>query len=271
MSFTSFNFIALFLPTTVLVYFLVSQFNNNVWNSLVLSAASLMFYGYFSILFLCLLLFSIFFNYYLSILIQSNLGNRRTNIFYLSILFNLFYLCIFKYTTPLLMQIDLVSKSDLSQYYIPFFWGVSFFTFQQITYLIQSYEKQISENRFWVYLNFITFFPYILSGPITRYTEIGKTISNLKTLRSKNLLIGLSIFGIGLFKKTVIAENLQDYSNTLLNISIDQISFFDAWIGILAFTFQVYFDFSGYTDMAIGLARCLVLSSRLTSSHRIKH
>ena len=157
------------------------------------------------------------------------------------------------------MQIDLVSKSDLSQYYIPFFWGVSFFTFQQITYLIQSYEKQISENRFWVYLNFITFFPYILSGPITRYTEIGKTISNLKTLRSKNLLIGLSIFGIGLFKKTVIAENLQDYSNTLLNISIDQISFFDAWIGILAFTFQVYFDFSGYTDMAIGLARCFGL------------
>ena len=160
-------------------------------------------YGYFSILFLCLLLFSIFFNYYLSILIQSNLGNRRTNIFYLSILFNLFYLCVYLNIPPLLMQIDLVSKSDLSQYYIPFFWGVSFFTFQQIT-LIQSYEKQISENRFWVYLNFITFFPYILSGPITRYTEIGKTISNLKTLRSKNLLLGLSIFGIGLFKKTVI-------------------------------------------------------------------
>ena len=259
MSFASFNFIVLFLPSTILVYFLVSQFNNNVLNSLVLSAASLIFYGYFSILFLSLLLFSIFFNYYLSILIQNNLENKRANIFYFSIFFNLFYLCIFKYTTPFLMQIDLVSGSDLSQYYIPFFWGVSFFTFQQITYQIQSYEKQISENRFWVYLNFITFFPYILSGPITRYTEIGKAISNLKYLSYKNLLIGLSIFGIGLFKKTVIAENLQDYSNTLFNIPIDQISFFDAWVGILAFAFQVYFDFSGYSDMAIGLARCFGL------------
>jgi D-alanyl-lipoteichoic acid acyltransferase DltB (MBOAT superfamily) len=133
--------------------------------------------------------------------------------------------------------------------------GISFFTFTQIAFLTDRFQRKIAPPNLYNYGLFITFFPHLMAGPILHHKDIMPQFSN-KLLSWENIAVGLSIFSIGLFKKVIIADSLAPYADTIFDLASNkQISFIDAWLGSISYTFQLYFDFSGYSDMAIGLAR----------------
>ena len=133
--------------------------------------------------------------------------------------------------------------------------AISFFTFQQISYLVDSYRQEIKEHNFLNYSLFVTFFPQLIAGPIVHHKEIIPqfTQARNKIKNYKNIAMGISIFSIGLFKKVVIADTFAIWANAGFDTTAT-LHLFAAWITSLSYTFQLYFDFSGYADMAIGLA-----------------
>lgn len=137
--------------------------------------------------------------------------------------------------------------------------AISFFTFQQITYLVDSYKGKGKEYGFNNYCLFVTFFPQLIAGPIVHHREIMPQFENrdLYSLKTRNLSIGMTIFMLGLFKKVVLADSMAVPANEVFQAAENgvELTIFEAWVGALAYTFQLYFDFSGYSDMAIGLAR----------------
>lgn len=134
--------------------------------------------------------------------------------------------------------------------------GISFFTFTQIAYLADCYIKKIEPPVFFNYGLFVTYFPHLMAGPILHHEEIMPQFKHKSAtpFQWSNLAIGFGIFSIGLFKKTIIADSLSPFVNQVFS-STGSLSFLDAWLGAIGYTFQLYFDFSGYSDMAIGLAR----------------
>ncbi|MEE2746110.1 MAG: MBOAT family O-acyltransferase, partial [Pseudomonadota bacterium] len=142
--------------------------------------------------------------------------------------------------------------------------GISFFTFQQITYLVDSYKSSTAPHGFLEYALFVTFFPQLVAGPIVHQAEILPQFAGLdRGIKAENMAMGISVFILGLFKKVVIADQLSNYVSPMFEAAKrgEPISFLEAWGGSLGYTFQLYFDFSGYSDMAIGLA--LVFGIRL--------
>jgi len=134
--------------------------------------------------------------------------------------------------------------------------GISFFTFQQIAYLIDCYKGKVKEHNLLHYTLFVTFFPKLIAGPIVRYEEIMPQLKKMSTyiINYRNLVIGFSLLSIGLFKKVVIADMLSPWVAPTFDSNVAP-TFIEAWCGALSYTFQIYFDFSGYTDMALGLGK----------------
>lgn len=218
---------------------------------------SLFFYGWWNPAYLGLIIFSIIFNYSLGRFFGNNNTTIKKYFLWIGVLINLGLLGYFKYSNFFFEQITFIKDFNFEYVLLPL--AISFFTFQQIAFLVDSYRNETKEYDFLHYCLFVTFFPQLVAGPIVHHKEIlpqFRIDDNFK-LKSKNIAIGLSIFSIGLFKKTVIADGLAPYSNVVFDsaLSGDPITLFTAWGGALAYTFQLYFDFSGYSDMAIGLAR----------------
>lgn len=172
----------------------------------------------------------------------------------LAILLNLVLLAFYKYTNLLINQFA-GNDSILKLINIALPIGISFFTFTQIIYLIDSYRGRVSKFGLLDYSLFVTFFPYLVSGPIVYQQEVLPQfeVSEKKNLNYKNLSIGIFLFSIGLFKKAVIGDTLSEWANTGFDIA-DKLKLIEAWITSLSYTLQLYFDFSGYTDMALGSA-----------------
>lgn len=256
MVFNSFAFIFLFLPVVVCGFYLLAR-KNNGWATAWLGLASLFFYGSWDVRFLPILLSSILVNYLACQWLLADNRNKHPWRLAISISFNLILLCFFKYVNFFIGSINDLSGSVLPMLDIILPIGISFFTFTQISVLVDAYHGKIQELRFGHYCLFASYFPYIVAGPILRHEQMLPqfTASARYKVNAENFAVGISIFIFGLGKKLLIADNLGRAMTPVFAGGDPQ--FFQAWLGMLAYTFQLYFDFSGYSDMAIGVSRLL--------------
>ncbi|HPM11151.1 MAG TPA: MBOAT family protein [Paludibacter sp.] len=258
MLFNSYEFLFLFLPASIGIYFLLCRQKHILYAKVWLVLCSLFFYSWWNPVYLPLILLSILFNYgtgySLSIKSLSRAFNRRT-ILVIGICFNLGLLSYFKYADFFISNVNYVTGDHLKLLNIALPLGISFFTFTQIAYLVDAYKSKVREYSFVNYFLFVTFFPHLLAGPIIHHKEMMPQFEALenKTLSYTNLNAGMFLFLLGLFKKVVIADYLAVYANAGFDTT-ELLSFFEAWISSLSYTLQLYFDFSGYTDMALGSA-----------------
>jgi len=252
--FNSFGFIFIFLPISFFIYFYLNRVNFVKSGRYFLLLSNLTFYSAWNIAYLPLILISVIFNYYSGkLLIESNFNKKRVLIF--SIFINLLVLGYFKYTNFFIDNLNLITQSNIKLLNIALPLAISFFTFQQIAYLVDSYRGKIVESNFLDYAIFVTFFPQLIAGPITYYKEITPQFNSREKLyiNFSNIQKGITIFAIGLFKKVIIADTFAIWANSGFD-STQTLSFFQAWSSSLSYTFELYYDFSGYTDMAIGIA-----------------
>tara|TARA_B100000902_G_scaffold399811_1_gene472696 strand:+ start:6861 stop:8330 length:1470 start_codon:yes stop_codon:yes gene_type:complete len=257
MLFNSFNFIFYFLPIAIFSYVLFILSRNTKYFLLSFSILSLFFYAYWNWKYVFLIITSIIFNYLISIKISENIKKNKYLI--IGIFGNLLILSYFKYTNFIIENINLLTNFDIQSKNIALPLAISFFTFQQIGYLSDLRNNKIKKNSFYNYFLFVTFFPQLIAGPIVKNSEFIpqlKKITKTKKIFIKNFIKGSSLFIIGIFKKNFLADNLEKIATPIFDssLSFSQINFFEQWIGLLAYSFQIYFDFSAYSDMAIGLA-----------------
>lgn len=267
MLFNSWQFIFAFLPISFFIYFWLTRrrlvFAAKVW----LVAASLFFYSYWNIAYLALILASMFFNFAVGTgLAQTHADHSQNSrpkrhevnrkvVLGIGIAANLALLAYFKYTSFFIENINSLFDAGYTLPNIALPLAISFFTFQQIAYLVDSYRGETAEYDLLNYSLFVTFFPQLIAGPIVHHHEMMSQFASPKTLviRHANLLKGLFIFSIGLFKKVVIADTFANWADAGFDGG-QPLDFFAAWAASLSYTFQLYFDFSGYCDMAIGIA-----------------
>jgi len=260
MLFNSYSFIFLFLPVVLLGFHLIGKQGHHRVAIAWLVGASLFFYGWWNPAYLGLMLVSIFFNYGVGVALGGapKQPNKKPVLIF-GVIINLGLLAYFKYANFFVDNLNNVAGTNivLEQIILPL--AISFFTFQQIAYLVDAWRGETREYNFLHYCLFVTFFPQLIAGPIVHHKEMLPQFAKdlVYKLRSKNLAIGLTIFAIGLFKKVVLADGMAVYATPVFDAAEAGVvlTFFEAWGGALAYTFQLYFDFSGYSDMAIGIAR----------------
>jgi alginate O-acetyltransferase complex protein AlgI len=262
MLFNSPAFIFLFLPIVTLGFFIfglkVSRKGAIVW----LVAASLFFYGWWNPMYVSLLLLSITCNYIFGIYISRTVPmnpKRGRLLVTVAILANLVLLAYYKYYNFFSDSINQLTGADLPITSIALPLGISFFTFTQIAFLVDTYQRKVREQSFYHYLLFVTYFPHLIAGPVLHHKEMMPQFSSSHVFqfRPHRMIVGLTIFFLGLFKKIVVADSLAPYANTVFvgaTLEDASVSFFAAWGGAIAYALQLYYDFSGYSDMAVGLS-----------------
>ena len=254
MLFNSYEFIFIFLPITFLGYFTIGKFCKKDFAIYWIVLCSLFFYGWWYYKYVPLLLSSIIFNYLVGKQLEKSPGHKSWLI--CGITLNILLLGYFKYTDFFLSSINyLLNSSYFSLLNIILPLGISFFTFTQSAYLIDAYRGETKNYNFITYCEFVTIFPHLIAGPIINHKDMIQQFINKENfiINYKNLAIGITIFSMGLFKKVAIADRLAPIVNNIFS-NADSLSFLEGWIGALGYTFQLYFDFSGYSEMAIGLA-----------------
>ncbi len=261
MLFNSYVFIIFFLPVTFFTYFFLTGKGLIRYSKIFLVLASLFFYSWWNIVYLPLILSSILFNYILGYHLNRKIANAKLLLIF-GISSNVALLGYFKYTDFFIENFNLAFDTSIPLQNIMLPLAISFFTFQQIAYLVDSYRNETHEYDFINYALFVTFFPQLIAGPIVHHKEMMPQFTSLrsKNIHYDNIAKGLFIFGIGLFKKVVIADSLSPFVTAGFDTSTT-LTLLEGWATSLAYTLQLYFDFSGYTDMAIGSA--LLFSIRL--------
>lgn len=256
MLFNSYIFLLAFLPVTAVGFFVLgrrSEFLAAGW----LAAASLFFYGWWDYRYLPLLLGSISFNYWCAMHLRPEREkSRRKQMLGAAIGCNLGLLGYYKYAGFFASSMAAVTGWPSLTLDIVLPIGISFFTFTQIAFLVDTYQGKVSESRFVHYLLFVTYFPHLIAGPVLHHKEMMPQFADSRIFHfsARSFAVGATIFFIGLAKKVLIADNIAPYASPLFN-QPGEPSLLIAWSGVLAYTFQLYFDFSGYSDMAIGLSR----------------
>ena len=263
MLFNSYEFIFLFLPVTLIGFFSISRLGYRKGAIAWLVAASLFFYGFWNPIYLWLILFSIVFNYSVGIVLAAPYARgsrlRKKAVLTVGVTGNLLILGYFKYATFFLDTVNSLTGSQFHIEKIVLPLAISFFTFQQIAYLADVYNNETHERNFLHYCLFVSFFPQLIAGPIVHHKEVLPQFANesIYQFNYERLAIGITIFCIGLFKKVVLADGIAVYANPVFEAAeyTSTLTFLEAWCGTLAYTFQIYFDFSAYSDMAIGLGQ----------------
>lgn len=255
MLFSSVTFIFYFLPITFILYYIVP----NKFKNPILLVASMIFYAWGGLLYFPLLLFSIIVNYILGLKIdkyKDNKGKDRRILIY-SIIFNILFLGVFKYSNFLVDNINILFNTSFNIPTIPLPIGISFYTFQAMSYVIDIYRKdgKVQKNIFNLAL-YISMFPQLVAGPIVRYETVDKQITE-RSYSFYKFNFGLERFIKGLFKKVIISNTIGELASLIYALPNSEMTVITAWIGAIAYTFQIYFDFSGYSDMAIGLGKML--------------
>jgi len=255
MVFSSAYFLLLFLPLVLLVYYLVPKKHRN----LVILVASLYFYAYGEKFLVLVMILSTIVDYKCGILIEE--GKRKLGL-RLSIATNLITLGIFKYFNFAVDNVQSLINSlgfngnglnDIVEIALPL--GISFYVFQTMSYTIDVYRGNVKANRnFLEFATYVTMFPQLVAGPIVRYIDVQKELTN-RTVDLQGFSKGLERFTIGLAKKMIIANTFASLADCIFNETGGEFSTVNAWIGIIAYAFQIYYDFSGYSDMAIGLGK----------------
>jgi alginate O-acetyltransferase complex protein AlgI len=266
MLFSSYTFVFQFLPATVLAFAAARRHSPRA-GIMVLAGASLFFYGAWRPVYLLLLIASIAVNFVLGLRMEDPLRRRATGT--LGVALNLAVLCYFKYTNFIFDSLNTLTGVPLPFFNIILPLGISFFTFQQIAYLVDVMRGAKVERDIVSYTLFVAFFPHLIAGPLVHHAEMIPQFKRGRTGRSAVLAArGLAIFAAGLFKKVVIADNLAQFVSPVF-AHLDAgggVTTPWAWLATLAYALQIYFDFSGYSDMAIGLA--LLFGIRLPVNFR---
>lgn len=259
MLFNSLGFLFVFLPLCFGIYFFLSYRVGFGIAKFSLAVFSLIFYAWWDWHYLLLLFFSIGFNYSSSTLMLKNMQNqkRKKSILIFALFVNIGLLCYFKYMDFFIENINYTTGLNLPLLHIILPLGISFFTITQIAFLVDCYEGLVKEKRLSNYVLFVTFFPHLIAGPILHHKQMMPQFADEKNafLNLDNITKGIFIFAIGLFKKTIIADNFAIWANAGFG-SVDSgvaLNIFEAWASVLSYALQLYFDFSGYCDMAIGL------------------
>ncbi|MCQ8179889.1 MBOAT family protein [Methylomonas sp. SURF-1] len=267
MLFNSYTFILAFLPITLGLFFFLGRYAGRRVAISWLVAASLFFYGWWNPAYLGLIIASIFFNYAIGTLLgdERRALSTRQRIFALAVSANLGVLGYYKYANFFLENLNAALGTGYAHAEIILPLGISFFTFTQIAFLVDAYRGEVREYNFLHYALFVTYFPHLIAGPVLHHREMMPQFGRPSIFRfdSLNFAAGLSYFVLGLFKKVVIADSLAGLGAPIFAAAAkgQQLMHLDAWGGALSYTFQLYFDFSGYSDMAIGLA--LMMGVRL--------
>lgn len=258
MLFNSYIFIFAFLPITIIVFFGLSKWHLIKYARLWMVIASLFFYAYWKPEYLPLLVVSITCNYLIGHQID-RLKPRSIaakSILLFGILINLSILGYYKYANFFVSSLNQLFQIDLPKTTVILPLAISFYTFTQIAYLVDAYRGETKEENydFITYCLFVCFFPQLIAGPILRHNELIPQFHKLRNFifSHKKASLGLTLFILGLSKKILIADNLSPWVASVFG-NAEQVTFMEAWIGSLSYTLQLYFDFSGYSDMAIGL------------------
>lgn len=268
MLFNSFAFLFAYLPIVLAGYFLLDRLTSSAsWRlapAVWLALASLFFYAWWDVRYLPLLLASICVNYGAGRLIGARAGAARKRVLVAALALNLGLLAYYKYANFFIDSVNAVAVAAGAgagslpwsglDIILPI--GISFFTFTQIAFLVDCYRGEVREYRFIHYVLFVSYFPHLIAGPVLHHRDMMPQFADPANAhpRAANFAIGLSIFTIGLAKKVLIADNLSPLAMPVFAAGATP-TLIEAWIGVLAYTFQLYFDFSGYSDMAIGLSR----------------
>lgn len=253
MVFSSLVFIFIFLPVTLILYFIAPKKIRNI----VLLIVSLIFYAWGEPIYILLMIFSSIVDYTHGMLIEKyrDRGIRAKLVVLSSVIINLSLLGFFKYADFLILNINSLIGTNIDTFNLPLPIGISFYTFQTMSYTIDVYRKQAPVQKSPIALaTYVTLFPQLIAGPIVRYQTIADQINNRKETVDK-FAHGLERFIIGLGKKVLLANNIGFLWGQIQNTHINDLTILTAWLGIIAFGFQIYFDFSGYSDMAIGLGK----------------
>lgn len=257
MLFNSYEFLFIFLPISIFIYFLVNKFNKYSIAKCILIIFSLYFYGYLNPSYITIIIISIVINYSIGkILYQSQYSLKVRKLWMiLGIVFNISLLGYFKYYDFLVENINNVFNTDFKLIKIMLPLGISFFTFQQISFIIDSYKRKNYQYSFLSYCLFVTFFPQLVAGPIVLPSEMLPQFEKKvnKRINYNNMNKGLYLLAIGLAKKVIIADTIASFANAGFNGDMN-LSILEAWLTSLSYTFQLYFDFSGYCDIAMGVA-----------------
>jgi len=259
MLFNSYEFLFLFLPVTLGIYFFLNKKRLTVASNAWLLFASLAFYSWWNVKYLPLILLSILFNYTIGYLLAEHDSLKKQvvskrGIFVFGLLGNIVFLSYFKYMDFFIGNMNTVFTIDFPLLQIVLPLGISFFTITQIAFLVDCYEGLVEDRKLLSYSLFVTFFPHLLAGPILHHKEMMPQFESVrnKVLNYKNLSHGFFLFFIGLFKKVIIADELSKTVKAGFDTSTS-LNMVEAWTASLSYTFQLYFDFSGYSDMAIGV------------------
>lgn len=251
------SFLFIFLPISLLGIFIINRFVPRVavWWIVI---CSFVFYSFHGLQHLPLLIISISINYFLGLVIEKNrFQNFNANLLIVGIIINLAILAFFKYSDFILGNLAYIGMTQFEETNIILPLAISFFTFQQIAYLVDLKKGVIRSSGFINYCAFVTFFPQLIAGPIVRSQLIIPQIINQawRKLSKESFWAGLCLFSFGLFKKNYLADGLRPLADSIFNATNEgtTLSFAEAWIGSSAFGLQIYFDFSAYSEMAIGL------------------
>lgn len=255
MLFNSYIFLFIFVPLLILVVSILSyrqKIGGCIW---VLLVASLIYYCWWNPAFLPLIIGLIVVNHLLAKCIDRT-ATLKSLLLFVGVVFNLLPLFFFKYANFVIDTLNFLPQMSLRSLGVILPIGISFFTFQQIAYLVDVRRGLVQPCHLLEYALFVSFFPKLIAGPIVHHNDF---IPQLRTvlvgMSFDNLNRGVAIFAVGLFKKTALADNLSVLANPVFNTVADGnlVNMLDAWVAALAYTFQIYFDFSGYSDMAVGL------------------
>ena len=267
MLFNSYFFILVFLPITLLVFFALGQKGQQRLALVWMVFASLFFYGWWNPANLALIMTSILFNYAIGTILSADRRHHaiRKGAFVFGITANLGVLAYYKYANFFLESLNVALGSGYTLIEIILPLGISFFTFTQIAFLVDAYRGEVKEYNFLHYALFVTYFPHLIAGPVLHHKEMMPQFGQASIFRfdAVNFSAGLTYFVLGLFKKVIVADGIASFVGPVFTVASKGLPLLsmDAWGGALSYSFQLYFDFSGYSDMAIGLA--LMMGLRL--------
>ncbi len=251
MVFASLIFLCIFLPLNIILYFL---WKNQAYRNVLLTAFSLVFYAWGEPVWIILLLFSATLDYVNARIMDRQKDKGRKRIFLLiSVVLNLALLVIFKYSGFIYENINAVTGWHLKSpgFSLPI--GISFYTFQTISYVIDVYRGEVPAQKSWLkFILFVSLYHQLVAGPIVRYVHIANDIDN-RRITISDIGNGMHRFCIGLFKKVFIANVAGEFVLQYMDVSVGSLTTGGAWFGLLMYSAQIYFDFSGYSDMAIGM------------------
>lgn len=262
MLFNSYEFLFLFFPVSFAAFFAIGRYSRAL-AALCLFAASLFFYGWWNPAYVGLLIASVIFNFGMGSAIsrehQCRNAARKKLLLIVAVASDLTLLAYYKYANFFLDNTNQLLGLGWTMESVILPLGISFFTFTQIAFLVDAYRGEVREHNFIHYGLFVTYFPHLVAGPVLHHKEMMPQFALEKTYRPhwENLSVGLTIFIIGLFKKLVLADGVAPFATPVFNAAAngEPLTLIEAWVGALAYTLQLYFDFSAYSDMAIGLSR----------------